>query len=412
MDSTCLELIFPAVVGKEVVARCDGGDITSDAGLVLVSLADKRLGLTEAMAGCITDTRQQSKVEHLPVEITRERVYAICQDFDDANDLDVLGSDPALKSACNRLPCSGADLASQPTISRFENMPSAKDQLRKLSERMAEKVISRLDLGTRRVVIDVDPTDDPAHGQQELEFFNGHYGKHCFLPVHIHITGDDGRQRILGSLLRPGNSSATRGLKGILRIAVRLIHSRLPDVQIILRADSAFGVCEVIEFCEDLGIDHVLGIKGNNVLHSLSAPVQMDACLKYGWEGNGCREYGEFEYAAGTWRAKRRVVIKAEITQGELNPRFVVTSLGKMSCEEVYEFYCARGNQENRIKENPGPFKRQDFLPRLSCQPVPAASAHSGLYADECIAGRSCGNALGESSDRDAAHKTVNPLYS
>jgi hypothetical protein len=127
MDSTCLELVFPAVGVKEVVACCDGGDITSDAGVLLVSLADRRLGLTEAMAGCIRDTRQQSKVEHSTVEITRERVYTICQGYEYANDLDVLGSDPALKAACERLPVTGADLASQPTISRFENMPSAKD---------------------------------------------------------------------------------------------------------------------------------------------------------------------------------------------------------------------------------------------------------------------------------------------
>ena len=380
MDSTCLELVFPAISGKEVVSRWDGGDITSDAGLLLVSLADRKLGLIEAMADCVNDTRQQSKVEHFPVEIMRERVYAICQDYEDANDLDVLGSDPALKAACNRLPSSGVDLASQPTISRFENMPSAKDQLR-LGKRMAERVISRLDVGTRQVVIDVDPTDDPAHGQQELEFFNGHYGCHCFLPVHIHITGDDGRQRILGSLLRPGNAGATKGLKGILRIAVRLIRSRLPDARIILRADSAFGVCEVIDLCEDLGIEFVLGIKGNKVLHRLSSAVQMDACLKYGWEGDGCREYGEFEYGAGTWRDVRRVVVKAEITQGELNPRFVVSSLGDMSCEDVYEFYCARGDQENRIKE----MKLDLSSGRTSCHAFLANQFRLLLHTAACM---------------------------
>ena len=273
MKNTCLELVFPAVVGKEVCARWDGGDITSDAGVLLVSLADRRLGLTEAMADCINDTRQQSKVEHSTVEITRERVYAICQGYEDANDLDVLGCDPALKTACTRLPNAGADLASQPTISRFENMACAKDQVR-MAKRMAQRVISRLGLGTRRVILDVDPTDAPCHGQQEFEFFNGHYGEHCYLPLHVHITGDDGRQRILGSLLRPGNSSATRGLRGVLRIAVRLLRKRVPNARIILRADSAFGVCAVLEMCDELGID-----------------------------------------------------------------------------EDVYEFYCAGGEQENRIKE-------------------------------------------------------------
>ena len=194
MDNTCLDLKFPAVGGREVCARCDGGDITSDAGVLLVSLADKKLGLSQAMAICVTDKRQQHKVVHSFLDMMRERIFSISHGYEDANDLDRLGCDPALKAACERLPSSGVDLASQPTISRFENTPSAKVLVR-MGTCMAEKVISQLALGTRRVIIDVDPTDDPCHGQQELEFFNGHYGEHCFLPIHVHITGDDGRQR-------------------------------------------------------------------------------------------------------------------------------------------------------------------------------------------------------------------------
>ena len=216
---------------------------------------------------------------------------------------------------------------------------------------MASRVISKLAAQTCRIIIDVDPTEDPCHGQQEFEFFNGHYGCHCYLPVMIHITGDDGRQRIIGSVLRAGNSGPTKGLYTVLRIAIRLVRERMPGARIILRADSAFGVCDVLDFCEDMGIDYILGMKGNNVLSGLSAHVQMDACLKYKWEGNGCREYGSVLYKAGSWRHSRRVVVKAEITQGELNPRFVVTSLESLSYEQAYEFYCGRGEQENRIKE-------------------------------------------------------------
>jgi hypothetical protein len=134
-------------------------------------------------------------------------------------------------------------------------------------------------------------------------------------------------------------------------MAIRLLRKHLPQVQIILRGDSAFGVCAVLDFCEDMKIDYILGMKGNNVVHDLSTPVQMDACLKYKWEGNGCREYGSVLYKAGRWRHARRVVVKAEITRGELNPRFVVTSLDNLSDEKAYGFYCARGEQENRIKE-------------------------------------------------------------
>lgn len=350
MNNTCLDLVFPSVGGREVVCRNDGGDITSDAGLLLVGLADKKLGLTRAMADAIDDHRDQDKVVHSVIEMSRERIYAICQDYEDANDLDTLRHDPALKTVCKRLPKTGEALASQPTISRFENMPGARDQAR-MAVAMAQRVISALPARTRRVIIDVDPTVDPAHGQQEFEFFNGHYGCHCYLPVMIHVTGDDGRQRIIGSVLRPGKSGPAKGLYAALRIAIRLVRKHLPHVQIVLRADSAFGVCDVLDFCEDMGIDHVLGMKGNNVLHDLSTAVQMDACLKYKWEGNGTREYGSVLYKAGSWRHARRVVVKAEITQGDLNPRFVATSLDNLSDEQAYEFYCARGEQENRIKE-------------------------------------------------------------
>jgi hypothetical protein len=317
MDNSTLDLVFPAVGGREVVSRNDGGDITSDAGLLLVSLADKKLGLTQAMADAFTDNRDQGKVVHGVIEMARERIYAICQDYEDANDLDTLRYDPALKTACKRLPKTGEALASQPTISRFENMPGAKDQAR-MAVAIAHRVISGLTAQTSRVIVDVDPTEGPCHGQQEFEFFNAHYG--C---------------------------------------------------------------------------------------HYLSAPVQIDACLKYKWEGSGCREYGSVSYKAGSWRHARRVVVKAEITQGDLNPRFVVTSLDNLSDVEAYEFYCGRGEQENRIKENPGPVKRQDELPQLSCQSVQAADAHGGLHTDGSVAGCACRLAVGKGSDRDTADEAA-----
>lgn len=379
MTTTCLSLDFPSVDNHNVAVRCDGGDITSDAGLLLVNLADKKLGLTQALASCISDLRQQSKVTHKYLDMTRERVYAIAAGYEDANDLDTLGSDPALKTACGVLPSTGKDLASQPTISRLENTPTSKELL-KASVAVARKVIEQLPPKTSRVIIDVDPTVDPAHGQQEFEFFNGHYNTHCFLPMHIHITGDDGRQRILASVLRPGNSAATKAVKSILRIAIRLLRHRLGDVRIILRADSAFGVCDVLDFCEDTKIDYILGIKANNNLHLLSVPVQMDACLKYGWQGNGAREYGEFDYQAGTWRASRHVVVKAEITRGELNPRFVVSNL-KLSPRDTYEFYCARGNQENRIKE----IKLDLSSGRTSCHRFLANQFRLLLHTAACV---------------------------
>lgn len=380
MGNSALDLVFPSVESKGVVARFDGGDITSDAGLLLISKADRKLGLTRLIAEAIDDQRDQDQVDHKMIELVRERVYAISVGYEDANDLSTLRSDPVLKTACDRLPTSGKDLGSQPTMCRLENAVGRKDLLR-IGMSIADRVVSGLSKDTRQVIIDVDSTDDACHGQQEFEFFNGYYDEHCYLPILVHITGDDGRQRLLCSLLRPGNAGATTGLFGVLRRTVELLRRRFPDVRIILRGDSAFGTREVIEFCEERCIDFILGLRGNSRLHTLSTPVQMDACLKYGWEGSGCREYGEFRYKAGPWKRHQRVVIKAEITRRELNPRFVVTSLTGKSPEEIYEFYCGRGEQENRIKE----MKLDLGSGRTSCHRFLANQFRLLLHTAACV---------------------------
>jgi len=380
MSNSILEIAFPSVEGKDVVAKSDGGDLTSDAGLLLLGEADGKIGLTHAIAEAIKDRRQQGKVEHKIEEMVKERVYAISAGYEDANDLDILGSDPILKTVCGQLPGSGDDLASQPTVSRLENAVSRKDLVR-IGMQMAEKVVADLPPDTTEVIIDVDASDDPCHGQQELEFFNGYYDEHCYLPLYVHLTGGDGRQRLVCALLRPGNSNATRGLFGALRRVVKLIREYFPDVRIMLRGDSGFGVAEVIAFCHKAGIEYTLGLRGNSVLHKLSTPVQMDACLKYRWEGNGCKEYGEFAYEAGSWKKQERVIIKAEITRGELNPRFVVTSLMEKTTEKVYEFYCGRGEQENRIKE----MKLDLGSGRTSCHRFMANQFRLLLHTAACI---------------------------
>ena len=380
MSSSGLDLVFPPVKNKDVVSKFDGGDLTSDAGMLLLGKADRKIGLTESIAAAIVDPRQQSKVEHKVVDMVRERVYAISAGYEDANDLDTLGSDPALKTVCDRLPGSGDRLASQPTISRLENRVGRKDLLR-IGMLLAEKVIADLLPDTSEVILDVDASDDPCHGQQEFEFFNGYYDEHCYLPLYVHVTGQDGRQRLVCALLRPGNAYATKGLYGVLRRVVSLLRARFPGVRIILRADSGFGIGEVIEFCESISIDYVLGLRGNSRLHTLSTPVQMDAALKYKWEGNGCLEYGEFGYKAGSWKKQQRVVAKAEITCGELKPRFVVTSLTGKTPEELYEFYCGRGEQENRIKE----MKLDLESGRTSCHRFLANQFRLLLHTAACV---------------------------
>ena len=380
MNCSCPSLLFPAVGNREVIADFDGGDLTSDAGLLLVRQADRKIGLTNALSGAIADRRQQSKVKHSLKVLLRERLFAIAQGYPDANDLDTLREDPALKLACEQCPAKKNALASQPTLSRWENAVSRKDLLR-LAYRLAERVIAQLPADTKEVTLDVDAREDPAHGQQEWVFFNAYYDAHCYVPLYLYVTGPDGRQRLLAALLRAGNVSATKGLFGLLKRAVKLLRARFPGLKILLRADSGFGNASVIAFCRKRGLDFLLGLGRNARLQTLSTPVQMDAALKYRWEGDGCREYGEFAYQADTWGKKERVIIKAEITRGALNPRYVVTSDTEATPAEVYLHYCERGDPENRIKE----MKLGLQSGRTSCHRFEANQFRLLLCAGACL---------------------------
>jgi len=349
MSSSTDGLLFPSDTGRSVAVRFDADDITSDAGVLLVGQADRSIGLTAAMSGAVSDRRQQSKVRHRMSDMVRERVFAIASGYEDANDLDRMRDDAALKTACGYRPSREDGLAAQPTISRMENSLSRKDLLR-MALAMAETVVAQLPANTRSVVLDVDATDDPCHGQQQLEFFNGFYNEHCYVPLHLYVTGADGKQRLLCSMLRPGNATYRVGLQGLLRRAVRVLRARFPRVRIILRADAGFGNAEVLRWCEELEMEYILGLSTNRRLAVLSTHAQMRCAIRHGLEGDGCREHDDFMYKAGTWPHARRVVVKVEVTQGKLNPRYVVTNLGR-SAARVYAFYCKRGDCENRIKE-------------------------------------------------------------
>ncbi len=364
---TSLSLDFPAVAGKEVAARFDGGDITSDAGALLLARADKKTGLIDAMADHIVDQRQPAKVRHSLHTLLRQRVVAIGCGYEDANDFDYLDKDPVIKLACQRAPKSGPDLASQPTLSRFENRVNSKD-IYCMAVAIARRVVAQLPKKTRRVVIDIDAYEDPCHGQQELEFFNAHYGSHCYLPLAIFITANDGVQRLMGAMLRSGKGGQA-GVRAVIRLAVMLVRERFPRAKIILRADAGFGNAMTLRLCDDLKISYCLGLGSNSRLQTLSTHTQMQACWRYTfakheWKEDGiCRVFGRFGYKAGTWERKHTVIVKAEITQGSLNPRYIVTDLYKGSPKKAYAFYCGRGDAENRIKE----FKLDLAAGRTSC---------------------------------------------
>ena len=381
MNNSQSTLTFPAVSGKPVTAAFDGGDITSDAGLLLVSEADRRLSITEAMVSSMEDRRQPGKVQHALEELVRARVYAVVQGYSDCNDIDSLRSDPALKLGCGMLP-SEKDLASQPTLSRFENAVSARD-LKRAATAVAREMLKQVPVDTRVVTLEVDATDDPCHGQQQLELFNGYYREHCYVPLLVHLAESDGRRHLLLTLLRAGNASSGKGLNGLMREAIRLVRERLGNrVVILVRADSGFGTGRFIDFLCEQKVHFVLGLPSNSILTGLAERAHIRAAVGYKFRGEGYRVFDEFLYGARKgWAQRHRVVVKVEMTQGAFNPRYVVSSLKEGDPEEIYEFYCARGEQENRIKE----FKIDMDSGRTSCSRFTANRfrllIHTAAYA-------------------------------
>jgi hypothetical protein len=359
-SDNCFEIPFGS---RTITANFDGGSLSSDAGLVLLREIDKNLELTNRLAGCIRDCRDQSKVKVTITEMLCQRIFGIACDYEDCNDHDSLKSDPMLKLAVGRAPISGDDLASQPTLSRLENSISSTELMR-MEEALLEIFISgHRDNPIGRLVIDADATDDPAHGQQEFEFFHGYYDSHCFLPLLVYVTADDGEQELVASILRPGNVHAGHRLVSVLRRVVDRLKQVFPEAQIVFRGDAGMGGPAVYDFCEDAGIAYVLSLGKNSRLLALGEEILRDARAIYEETAEKVRNFGEFNYAADSWRSERRVVMKAEIANKGENPRFVVTNIANMSAEDLYEFYCDRGDVENRIKE----LKDDLFSGRTSC---------------------------------------------
>jgi hypothetical protein len=385
MVVSTLTLGFPAVKGREVTAVFDGGEVTSDSGVLLLRQADRALGVTRGLADAVRDRREARKVEHSVWDVLRERVYGIAMGYEDCNDFDRLAGDPAFKTVCDRLPTRDGDLASQPTLSRFENNLTRADLFR-MGVAMARTAVWRLPRDTQRIIIDFDPTDDPCHGQQEFEFFNGYYDCHCYLPLMVYLSGDDERQWPAAALLRPGNAGPTDGLFGVLRVLIREIRRRFPQAKIELRGDSAYGVDEVLRFCHQQDLDYSLGLKSNAVLERSSACVQAELEARFAVAraaapedpraGYGTRLYQLLPYQAKSWERWERVILRAEMTEGKYNPRYIISNRIEFTAREGYEHYCGRGDRENRIKE----YKLDLLGGRTSCHRFLANQARLLLH--------------------------------
>lgn len=319
-------------------------DISSDGGLVLLKKTEQRYGLVRRMAGWLRDDRCQPKVTHSYEKMLGQRVMGICQGWEDCNDFDALGSDPLYTVCLNGKP------ASQPTLSTFENSVGHRG-LYAMSKEMAQFFIDcHRQKPPKRIVLDLDATDDPAHGQQEFEFYHGFYGTHCFLPLLAFASADEGPMELVGAILRPGNSHAGRRSAGVLKRLVAMLKEAFPDTQIQLRADAGFALPEMYGACEDLGIGYAISLPKNIVLLYLASELEDASRAQFAETGLKAKLFGEFSYSAGTWPHERRVIVKSEVTAKGNNPRFVVTNLDGQA-EDIYGFYIARGDSENRIKE-------------------------------------------------------------
>jgi hypothetical protein len=380
MNNSAPALSFPLLARKQICANFDGGEMTSDAGLLFLAQADRNLRLIEQLAHQIWDPREPAKVRHSIEDLLRERIFALCAGYEDANDLDTLKSDPALLLACGKPVGEGEALASQPTMSRLENRVDSKDLLC-LAQELARIVIAQLPCTTRQVVLDVDATEDPCHGQQEFEFFNGYYDAHCYLPLLLHVTAEDGRQRLVSALLRPGTPGGTVGLLGLLKRVLALLRARFPEITITLRADGGFGNAEVLAFCEKEGLAYVLGLPSNSRLRTLSSALETQVLAFAAQEGADAIAYAGLAYQAGTWPAEQQVVCKAETLGDKLNVRYVVCDRLLESAEATYVYYCGRGDQENRIKE----MKLDVFSGRTSCHRFLANQFRLLLSAAACV---------------------------
>ena len=335
------------VAGKPVRAAFDGGRLTSDAGVLLLAEIDRRLGICERLARCIEDPRAPERVQHTLAEMIRFRALLIAAGYADANDCDALRTDPAFKMAVGRLPESGADLCSQPTISRLENLPSPV-ALKRMMAAMVDLFCDSFATVPRRIVLDIDDTEDRVHGAQQLSLFHAHYDGRCFLPMHIYeaTTG-----KPVAIILRPGKTPDGAEVALVLRHVVRAIRARWPRVDILVRGDSHYGRHEAMSWCERNRVGYVFGLGGNKVLLGRVTDLAEDAAMgRLAGEADKVRRFGEFRYAARTWRVERRVIARIEASAQGTDTRFIVTNLTGMP-EALYEtIYCARGQMENLIK--------------------------------------------------------------
>ncbi len=339
---------FASISGKKVTADFSGGDVTSDAGVLVMKETANKIGIIERLVQAIHDERHQSYVKHESTELFTQRILQIVSGYEDANDSNDLIIDPGFKAACDRLP-SEADLASQSTITRFENSISTKDIYR-IAEVFVDQFVASYDTPPEAIVLDMDDTEDETHGAQQLSLFNGYHDEYCYMPYFI-FDGQSGK--LITSILRPGKRPDGKQIRAIIKRVIKKIRKVWPTVGILVRGDSHFATPELYSWCDKHNVYYILGLTKNSILKELSKSTMAAAHRRYEMFSEKQRVFKDLSYQAGTWHRALRVIGMAEISEKGENLRFIVTNLEHERPSFLYETaYCGCGQMENFIKEH------------------------------------------------------------
>jgi len=344
---------FPACKRRAVSANFEGGDITSDGGVLLLRQVDRHLDLCAAVATALEETRRRASCTHDAASLLRQRVFGLALGYEDLNDHETLRRDLAIQTALGRT----ETLASSSTLCRWENRADRETAWR-MHEVMVDAFIASFRRPPKRLILDFDATDDAVHGKQEGRFFHAYYDHYCFLPLYVFC-----RDQLLVSYLRPGKIDGAKHAWAILSLLVKRLRKVWPGVRIIFRGDSGFCRHRMLDWCERHHVGYIVGIAKNARLNALASGLMHKAAARFNDTGEKQRLFGEFAYAAGSWHRKRRIIAKAEYTAKGANPRYVVTNLNGKTKALYDKLYCARGEMENRIKEQ----QLDLFADRTSC---------------------------------------------
>jgi len=356
-DCSPATLTFSSLGPKHVVADFQGGQLTTDAGALLLREVELRLGLFRAIDRCLPDPRSPELITHEQQGLLAQRITALALGYEDLNDHLTLRHDPALQLTAGRDPAAEPPLASPATLCRLENRVDRR-ALVQFAAVLVDQFLAAHPRPPESLILDLDATDDPVHGHQEGRFFHGYYDHYCFLPLYV-TCGDE----LLAAYLRPSKIDASKHARAILKLLVRRLRAAWPHVRITIRADSGFCRWRLMRWCDSHGVGYILGIARNPVLERLARDEIDRAERQFLRTQQPQRIFGSFAYAAGSWDRPRRVIVKAEHTAQGANPRFVVVNVPGDPRELYERVYCQRGEAENRIKEQ----QMDLFADRTSC---------------------------------------------